>query len=100
MFINPGGPGQSGYDLVANPRSSQDLDLWGGGRFDVVSWDPRGTKRSSPVECFTSQAAEDRFWAGVSIPITPAESVSYQRKTVELARRCGERGASVAHHDR
>ena len=27
---------------------------------------------------------------GVSIPLTPAESRAYQRKTVELARRCGE----------
>ena len=48
--------------------ASQDFDAWGEGRFDLVGWDPRGTNRSSPVECFTSQAAEDRFWAGVSIP--------------------------------
>ena len=87
MFVNPGGPGQSGYELVAN--SGQDFDEWGGGRFDVVSWDPRGTNRSSPVQCCTSQTAEDRFWAGVSIPTTPAASAAYQRKTVELARRCG-----------
>ena len=96
MFVNPGGPGQSGYELVAN--SGQDFDEWGGGRFDVVSWDPRGTNRSSPVECFTSQAAEDRFWAGVFVPITPAESASYQRKTVELARRCGEVSGALLSH--
>ena len=96
MLINPGGPGQSGYDLVAN--SGQDFDEWGGGRFDAVSWDPRGTNRSSPVECFTSQAAEDRFWTGVSVPITPAESAAYQRKTVELARRCGEESGALLSH--
>jgi pimeloyl-ACP methyl ester carboxylesterase len=96
MFVNPGGPGQSGYELVAN--SGQDFDEWGGGRFDVVGWDPRGTNRSSPVECFTSQAAEDRFWAGVFVPITPAESASYQRKTVELARRCGEVSGALLSH--
>ena len=76
----------------------QDFDVWGEGRFDVVGWDPRGTNRSSPVECFTSQAAEDRFWAGVSVPITPAESASYQRKTVELARRCGEVSGELLSH--
>ena len=96
MFVNPGGPGQSGYDLVAN--SGQDFDESGEGRFDVVSWDPRGTNRSSPVECFTSQAAEDRFWAGVFVPITPAESASYQPKTVELARRCGEVSGALLSH--
>ena len=96
MFVNPGGPGQSGYDLVA--ESSQGFDEWGAGRFDVVGWDPRGTNRSSPVQCFTSTAAEARFWAGVSIPSTPAESAAYQRKTVELARRCGEVSGALLSH--
>src|SRR5262249_46457526 len=85
MFMNPGGPGQSGVQLVRG--GGADFDAWGGGRFDVVSWDPRGTNDSSPVKCFTSKAAEARFWAGVSIPSTPAESAAYQRKTVALAPR-------------
>jgi pimeloyl-ACP methyl ester carboxylesterase len=62
MFVIPGGPGQSGYDLVAG--SGAELDKFGDGRFDVVGWDPRGTNRSSPVECFTNEAAQARFWAG------------------------------------
>ncbi len=96
MFVNPGGPGASGVDLVRD--LSTKLDGWGGGRFDVVSWDPRGTNRSSPVECFTSEAAEARFWQGMSIPTTQAQSRAYQRKTVELARRCGEvSGRLLAH---
>ena len=33
MFLNPGGPGQSGVDLVAN--SGRDLDEWGGA---VSTW--------------------------------------------------------------
>jgi hypothetical protein len=65
---NPGGPGQSGYDVVA--ESGEEFAKWGGGRFDVVGWDPRGTNRSSPVECFTSEAAEAQFWEGVAIPST------------------------------
>ena len=53
MFVNPGGPGQSGFDLVRD--SGQPTSTSGArGRFDVVGWDPRGTNRSSPVECFTS----------------------------------------------
>ena len=64
----------------------------------MVSWDPRGTNPSSPVECFTSDQAADQFWAGVSIPITRAESKAYQRKTVELARRCGEVSGDLLDH--
>jgi pimeloyl-ACP methyl ester carboxylesterase len=96
MFVNPGGPGQSGVELVRDGGAN--FDAWGGGRFDVVGWDPRGTNDSSPVECFTSNAAEARFWEGVSIPTTPAEAVAYQRKTVELARRCGEVSGELLSH--
>ncbi len=53
MFINPGGPGESGVDLVRNPESGDPLLAWGGGQFNLVSWDPRGTNASDPVRCFT-----------------------------------------------
>ena len=88
LFINPGGPGDTGVGLVQGLGAM--LDQWGGGRFDVVSWDPRGTNASTRVRCFTSQRSEDRFWAGESIPTTPAASARYSRKTIALARRCGE----------
>jgi pimeloyl-ACP methyl ester carboxylesterase len=90
MFVNPGGPGESGVDLVRSPASGRDLLAWGGGRFNVVGWDPRGTNGSDPVRCFTSHASEARFWRGVEIPTTPAQSQAYERKAIELARRCGQ----------
>jgi len=96
MLVNPGGPGQSGVDLVADGGS--DFDAWGGGRFDIVGWDPRGTNRSSPVECFASDADRDRFWAGVTLPGTDVESAAYQQRTVELARRCGEVSGQLLNH--
>src|SRR3954469_13841704 len=96
VFLNPGGPGASGVTVVG--ESWADFDQWGGGRFDVVGWDPRGTNASSPVNCFRSDAERDQFWAGVSIPTTTAESQAYQRKTVELARRCGEVGGDLLNH--
>ncbi len=86
IFVNPGGPGESGVEIV---RDSGDLVAeWGDGRFDVVGWDPRGTNDSTAVECFTSQAAENRFWAGMAIPITRAESRAYAEKMTELSRHC------------
>jgi pimeloyl-ACP methyl ester carboxylesterase len=86
MFVNPGGPGESGVDVVRD--GGADFDAWGDGRFDVVGWDPRGTNASDPVRCFTSKASEDRFWRGVQIPTTPAASRAYARKTTQLAKDC------------
>lgn len=50
LFFNPGGPGESGVDLVPaiTPALSQELRT----HFDFVSWDPRGVGRSSGLtEC-------------------------------------------------
>ncbi len=88
MFINPGGPGDTGIGLVQGLGA--EIDKWGGGRFNVVSWDPRGTNASTHVRCFTSKRSEARFWKGVSIPATRAASERYRRKTADLARRCGK----------
>lgn len=96
IFINPGGPGESGVELVRN--AGAELDAWGAGRFNVVSWDPRGTNASDPVRCFTSQASEARFWRRVQIPMTAAESRAYERKTIELARRCGRVSGQLLAH--
>ena len=51
LFINPGGPGGSGYDFVYDSvdfATSEDLQA----SFDVVGWDPRGVGRSSAVKCY------------------------------------------------
>ncbi|MBF9072817.1 alpha/beta fold hydrolase [Streptacidiphilus fuscans] len=96
MFVNPGGPGQSGVGLVRD--SGAELDTFGGGRFDVVGWDPRGSNDSTHVQCFTSSNEQDQFWKGVSIPSTPAESVAYQHKAEELASRCAKLSGDLLTH--
>lgn len=88
LFINPGGPGDTGLGLVQG--DPEGVDGFGDGRFDVVSWDPRGTNASSRVQCFRNQAGEDRFWAGGQIPITKAGSKRFVRKIAALGRRCGK----------
>ena len=88
LFMNPGGPGLSGVDTVQGDPAG--FDAFGGGRFDVVSWDPRGTNASTRVHCFRNPRSEAIFWAGESIPSTNADSERYAGKTADLARRCGE----------
>lgn len=47
VVMNPGGPGASGLDLLRNNPLSPALT----GRFDSVSWDPRGVGSSTALTC-------------------------------------------------
>jgi pimeloyl-ACP methyl ester carboxylesterase len=96
LFINPGGPGSSGVDLLQGDPAG--IDGLAGGRFDVVSWDPRGTNASTRVRCFRNPRSEAIFWAGESIPSTDADSERFARKTAALARRCGEVSGGLLPH--
>jgi pimeloyl-ACP methyl ester carboxylesterase len=89
LFFNPGGPGQSGVDAVTDAGPA--LDALGRGRFDVVSWDIRGSWRSAGVSCFPSARARARFWAGRPVPTTRREKRRYRAKTAVFARSCGAR---------
>jgi len=46
LFINPGGPGGSGTNAVAS--YGQDLHTILKGRYDILSWDPRGVNQTTP----------------------------------------------------
>jgi pimeloyl-ACP methyl ester carboxylesterase len=49
LVFGPGGPGDSGVDRVVTGIHRFDATLRA--RFDIVSFDPRGVGRSSPVTC-------------------------------------------------
>src|SRR4051794_8704538 len=87
LFFNPGGPGVSGVAAVR--AQAEALDAAGGGRLDVVSWDPRGTNASTAVRCYTSDAAASRFWGPAPYPTTIAASRAYVAKTILYDHRCG-----------
>jgi pimeloyl-ACP methyl ester carboxylesterase len=87
LFINPGGPGDTGIGLVSGDPDG--VDSFGDGRFNAVSWDPRGTHASTRVRCFHNDRSEARFWAGASIPTTRAAAKRTVHRARALARRCG-----------
>ncbi len=72
LFLNPGGPGGSGVNFV--------LGIGGvlytpevRAKFDIVSFDPRGTNRSAALSCFTSFDHLDDFFALPAYPETIEE---------------------------
>ncbi|MFE0174588.1 alpha/beta fold hydrolase [Streptomyces sp. NPDC059002] len=91
MFL-PGGPGNSGVQNVAQTKE------WGGAerRFDVVSFDPRGTGLSSPVQCPAGPMAEmitDRR------PVTTTgDFARMQKRATDLAAECARTSGAVARH--
>ncbi|NLA34845.1 MAG: alpha/beta hydrolase [Actinobacteria bacterium] len=56
LVVNPGGPGGSGLEFLANAGMLLPAALTD--RFDIVSFDPRGLAASEDLECFTEDERE------------------------------------------
>ncbi|KAF7341146.1 hypothetical protein MVEN_01849400 [Mycena venus] len=60
IFTNPGGPGGSGHErlLTTGPLLSEIFE----GRFDIVSWDPRGVNMTTPrVSCHATNLQRELY---------------------------------------
>lgn len=91
LFINPGGPGASGFDFVRDSVDfavSADLQR----EFDIVGWDPRGVGRSSAVTCYTDAADLDQFIFGIpeSTFATPEWEAEVTQSSIDFAQACAE----------
>jgi hypothetical protein len=53
---------------------------------------------STPVTCFRTEQSATRFWGGLTVPTTRAESLRYVPKAVAYARRCGELSGRLLAH--
>lgn len=63
LLVNPGGPGGSGYNFVANGVNNAVSDALAQS-FDVVGWDPRGVGLSNPIVCYTDPKQIDQLRYG------------------------------------
>ncbi|KAL8825225.1 MAG: hypothetical protein Q9170_007875 [Blastenia crenularia] len=56
LFVNPGGPGDSGTDFLF--KNADNLAQLVGSGYDIVSWDPRGVGSTLPaLSCFENEGA-------------------------------------------
>ena len=67
LFINPGGPGASGFEIVLGgihtPLGSRVREY-----FDIVSFDPRGSNRSGAIRCDIGATIEPDKAATADLP--------------------------------
>ncbi|MFF4328235.1 alpha/beta hydrolase [Streptomyces sp. NPDC001591] len=96
LVVNPGGPGGSGigylqaYAGIGYPAPVR-------ARYDMVSFDPRGVSRSSPVECLAGPAM-DRFTQVDQTPDDQAERARLVAAFKEFAAGCEQRSARILPH--
>ncbi|MFG2983261.1 alpha/beta hydrolase [Streptomyces sp. NPDC048258] len=96
LVVNPGGPGGSGigylqsYAGIGYPAPVR-------ARYDMVSFDPRGVDRSSPVECLTGPEM-DKYTQVDQTPDDAAERALLVASFKEFAAGCQARSQKVLPH--
>jgi pimeloyl-ACP methyl ester carboxylesterase len=97
LFVNPGGPGGSGVDMVVfgGPFLFSDEVR---ARFDLVGFDPRGVIRSSALRCFGNDKQWEPFFTPLAFPSTPAEEEIWKAAERYLDGACAQRGGRIAEH--
>lgn len=93
LFVNPGGPGASGRDFASYVASALPDAVTT--RFDVVSWDPRGTGGTAPVDCGRKL---DYVFAPDSAPDSAAELAELQSATKRFVDACVARTGDWLQH--
>jgi pimeloyl-ACP methyl ester carboxylesterase len=97
IFLNPGGPGGSGIDMVRGAGSFLFSDEVRA-RFDLVGFDPRGIMRSSPLLCYDSFRKSLEAFAPFAFPVTPQEEATVASLDAGLNRSCEQDGGAIADH--
>ncbi|WP_426242814.1 alpha/beta hydrolase [Nocardioides sp. LHG3406-4] len=95
LVVNPGGPGAPGTSYAAAAdRVFRDRLT---DHFDIVGFDPRGTGRSSPVDCLTDDEL-DAYLATDPVPDTPAENAEVVGWVDRFGSGCAKRSDDIVAH--
>ncbi len=89
LVINPGGPGTSGVSDMANELSVMPPALLDD--FDIVTFDPRGVDRSSPVGCGPPTSGSSPN----PVPTTPAGQQALWAADKDYAAACEQYSGSI-----
>ncbi len=95
LVMNPGGPGGSGLEFLANASAAFPDSLTE--RFDLVSWDPRGVGESDPVRCLDDDVKDEQLTGDLS-PDTPEERQRAEADQQALLQACTDRNGELITH--
>lgn len=98
LFVNPGGPGASGVDLIQQSAGfAVGPDLMDA--YDIVGFDPRGVGRSSAVRCLDASDMDDYLFRIPAAPRGTAEwNADLQSSAERFARACGAQSGDFLEH--
>ncbi|WP_163566899.1 alpha/beta fold hydrolase [Fodinicola feengrottensis] len=100
MVTNFGGPGADGYRSLRKFARTATFPQAVRDRFDLVSFDPRGIGRSTPINCFSSDAEQQAYFS--QLPNFPdlnrAAELRFYRQAAELSRRCEQHAGPLLAH--
>lgn len=95
VVVNPGGPGASGVQFVKSAWSRYADQTQN--KFNVVSFDPRGTGESEPIRCVAPRV-EDEFVSYDADPKNTAQVTHIGQLDAEFARGCKEKSGAILAH--
>ena len=88
LFLNPGGPGGSGFGLPTVSRNIFEPAVLD--RFDLIGFDPRGVARSTPLRCFATQEDADEVFGRIApLPVTAEEEATTLKAFKDYGQFCG-----------
>lgn len=96
VITNPGGPGGSGFDFVANAGSSLQFVLGLEG-FDIVGFDPRGVDRSGGLRCLNDAELDATAYLDPT-PETPEEQAALDESSTAFVTGCTTKFGDTLRH--
>ena len=95
VVVNPGGPGASGVQFLKSAwgRYAEETQ----NKFDIVSFDPRGTGESEPIRCVAPRL-EDEFVSYDADPKNTAQVAHVGQVDAEFAQGCKEKSGAILAH--
>ena len=100
LFVNPGGPGASGADFVTDSLSAIGTEKLRAS-YNIVGFDPRGTKGSNPIKCLDSKGMDDFLYKDTGFPAgSPSDLAASRASISSFTKACeSNTGAILAHVD-
>jgi pimeloyl-ACP methyl ester carboxylesterase len=90
LVLNFGGPGAPGVEFVRSFKSALPDEIRA--RFDIVSFDPRGSGDTVPIKC---EDDLDKVFSLDYSPDTPDERVALDTGMQQLAQSCEQRSGNI-----